>query len=395
MTAVENKQYLTFRWQDLQYGIETTLVQEILPLPELTTITEDCSNIIGIINLRGQIVPIMHLDLLQQQQHKIFQLSDYLIVMQIDGLQFGFVVNQVNELLELNAEVVEIDPDLALLTDINTNLIAATAKVEAGNIVLLNPQLLIAQLDAVLTLIWDAQMQLDAIATEVDQQSTQQTNQQNFLQSNSESYSGFLPEITADERVTELQTSNIFANFYELYCPNISLEEREIFQQRAEQLRLPIESLKGTNKLMPLAVINLNNQYFGLDLELVREFTNISNLTSIPCCPNHIVGNMNWRGEIVTLVDIRNVLHLPTTPIGIGSQAVVVQVDDIVAGLPVDQVLEMAYLNSADLKPVSGIFSELGEQYIQGTAFLQEKMLRVLDLPKLFTEGGLAVNEEI
>jgi purine-binding chemotaxis protein CheW len=145
---------------------------------------------------------------------------------------------------------------------------------------------------------------------------------------------------------------------------------------------------------MPLAVIGFGDEYFGLDLGLVREFTDISNLTPIPCCPNHIVGNMNLRGEIVTLVDIRQVLNLPTPPVSVGSQVVVVQVDDIVAGLPVERVLEMVELNAADMKPLSGILSDFSEQYIRGTAFFQEKMLNVLDLPKIFRQGELVVNEE-
>ena len=71
-----------------------------------------------------------------------------------------------------------------------------------------------------------------------------------------------------------------------------------------------------------------------------------------------------------------------------------VQVDDIVAGLPVDQVLEMVELNPADLTPLSGILSNSGEQYFRGTTLFEEKMLTVLDLPKIFMQGTLAVNEE-
>jgi purine-binding chemotaxis protein CheW len=145
---------------------------------------------------------------------------------------------------------------------------------------------------------------------------------------------------------------------------------------------------------MPLAVIGFGDEYFGLDLGLVREFTDISNFTPIPCCPNHIVGNMNLRGEIVTLVDIRQVLNLPTPPVSVGSQVVVVQVDDIVAGLPVEQVLEMVELNAADMTALSGILGDFGEQYIRGSTFFQEGVLRVLDLPKIFNQGELIVNEE-
>jgi purine-binding chemotaxis protein CheW len=138
----------------------------------------------------------------------------------------------------------------------------------------------------------------------------------------------------------------------------------------------------------------LGGEYFGVDLELVREFTEIGNLTPIPCCPKHIVGNMNLRGEIVTLVDIRNVLNIPTVPVSVGSPAVVIQVDDLVAGLPVDRVLEMVYLNSADMTPLPTAPSAFGEQYLRGTAFFQEKTLKFLDLAQIFTQGKLAVNEQ-
>ncbi len=373
---MQTQQYLTFRLHDLQYGIEAALVQEMLPLPELTPITEAATDIIGVLNLRGQIAPIMHLDLLQEHPVKGCHLSDYVIVMQWEGLQFGIVAHQVNEVLELDKAVIAIESPDELITDINAAFISGFAKVDFGNIVLLDPKTLIGKLDAILPLIWDAQMQLDVVASHPISDVEHQPEKEVLQQDN------------------ELLTPKILSSFYDLYCPNSTTAERAVFRQRADNLRQSIEISKVTNELMPLAVIGLGHEYFGLDLELVHEFTDISNLTPIPCCPNHIVGNMNLRGEIITLVDIRNVLNLPAVPVRVGSKVVVVQVDDIVAGLPVDQVLEMVDLNSADMTPLTGILSDLSEQYLRGTAFFQEKMLRVLDLPKLLIQGGLAVDEQ-
>jgi purine-binding chemotaxis protein CheW len=373
---MENKEYLTFRLHDLQYGIEAVLVQEILPLPELTPIPEAVTDIIGILNLRGEIVPIIHLDLLQDTPVKGCNVSDYVIVMQWEDLQIGMVVHQVNEVLELNDKVIETGSYSGLFSDINTGFIAGVAKVDTGSIVLVEPKTLIREPDAVLPLIWDAQTHLDIVPSSPTSQVEEPLEQEVWQQ---------------DE---ELKTSKILSSFYDLYCPSSTPKERAIFRQRADALRQASESLKVTNELMPLAVIGFGNEYFGLDLKLVREFTNIGDLTPIPCCPNYIVGNINLRGEIVTLVDIRKVLNLPNTPVSVGSPAVVIQVDDIVAGLPVDLVLEMASLNSTDMTPLSGILSDFGEQYIRGTALFQEKILRVLDLPKLFTKGELVVNEQ-
>jgi len=374
---MKNKQYLTFHLHNLQYGIEATLVQEIFPLPEVTLIDKAATTVMGILNLRGQIVPIMHLDLLRQYSVKTCHISDYVIIMQCEGLQFGLVVHQVNEVLEVNTATIETEPFYELVCDNHIEFTAEVAKLNVGNIILLDPKTLTSQIDAILPLIWDAQMQIDAMtassSSDVEQQLEQDVLQQ---------YEG-------------LQAHKISTNFYDLYCLELTAAERAIFRQRADNLKPSSESLKVINKLMPLAVIGFDNEYFGLDLELVREFTDIGNLTPIPCCPNHIVGNMNLRGEIITLVDIRTVLNLPIAPVHVGSQAVVVQIDNIVAGLPVDQFLEMVELNSADIASLPTAPSNLGEQYLRGTVVFEEKMLKVLDLPKVFMQGGLAVDEEV
>jgi purine-binding chemotaxis protein CheW len=371
-----NKQYLTFRWHDLQYGIEAALVQEIFPLPELIPINEATTDIIGLLNLRGQIIPMINLDLLQWHPIKACHITDNVIVLQWEGLQFGLVVHQANEVLELNAEGINLESFLESIGDINPTFISGFANIEAGNILLLEPNALISQPDALLTVIWDAQIQLDVIEESPISEVKQQL------------------EKALPQPCEEFEASKILSSFYDLYCPNATPEEKAVFRQRADNLRQSSESVNVTTELIPLAVIGFGNEYFGLDLELVRAFTDISNLTVIPCCPSHIVGNMNLRGEIVTLVDIRNVLNLPPTPVSVGSKAVVVQVDDIVAGLPVDQVLEMVELNAADMTPLPATLSNLGEQYLRGTAFFREKILKVLDLPKLFTQGRLAVHEE-
>lgn len=373
---MEAQQYLTFHWNDLQYGIEAALVQEIFPLPEITPIAEASSDLIGILNLRGQIVAITHLDLLRVSPLKECTINDYLIIVQWEDLQIGIVANQANEVIELNNEAIEKELVGQLISDIDPAFISGIVQGETSHIVLLNPKTFIRQPDAILTLIWDAQSQLDGMA-KLPTDAVESPLIQDEL----------LP-------IEEIQTPKISSNFYELYCPNATPEEREIFRQRADNLKPSVEDSNVASELMPLAVIGLGNEYFGLDLDLVREFTAIGNLTPIPCCPKHIVGNMNLRGEIVTLVDIRNVLNLPTTPVIVGSQTVVVQVEDMVAGLPVDQVWEMVYLNAADITSLSRVSSEFGEQYLRGTAFFQEKILRVLDLEKIFTQGELVVNEQ-
>ena len=388
---MNTQQYLTFSLDNLQYAIEMALVQEVVTIPELTIIDEALTKIIGIINLQGKIIPIMHLNLIQNLPVQPCNLSDNIIVIQCQGLQLGIITNQINQVINLNLEEIKIN-DLSEESETDTALIAGFYQMETANIILLEPHVLITQLDPVLPLIWDAQMQLDMIASTPHELEPPNLISQNSLNIPFFSVENELSElIKQDEQA--LQISETFSNFYDLYCPSTTSEERELFRKRANKLKLSSD-IKLINKLIPLAIIAWDNQYFGVDLELVRAFIDISNLTPIPCCPSHIIGNMNLRGEIITLVDIRQVLNLPFSTISIGSQSMLVQVDDIVAALPV-QVLDMVELKSIDLSPLPTDSTNSSQHYFRATTLFKGRTLRILDLPKIFKQGGIAVNEEV
>lgn len=348
---MRNKQYLTFDLYDLQYGIESVLVQEIFPLPELKPIAKNSGEVIGIFDWHGQVVPVIHLGFLQRYSVQKCHLSDFVILVQWEGLQIGLVVHQVNELLELNAEVVGIEVFSKLPSSIKTILINGVARVNSDIILLLNSRALIHQ-EALLSLIGNRQMHTD---------------------------------------INQVKSEVFYPSFYDLHCSNATLQERAIFRQRADSLR-QVTDISETTKDIPIMVIRLGNEYFGMNIELVREITSVRNWMTIPYSPKHIIGNMLLRGEIITLVDIRNILHLPITSLNVGCMAVVIQVNNIIAGVVVDEVLELSYINSAEIKPLP-ITASITHRYIQGRANFQEKILSLLNLERIFTESELVMRK--
>jgi len=60
---MESKAYLIFYLDKSPYAIAAQTVKEIFPLPELIPLPEAPTDIIGVLNLRGEILPIMHLAL--------------------------------------------------------------------------------------------------------------------------------------------------------------------------------------------------------------------------------------------------------------------------------------------------------------------------------------------
>jgi purine-binding chemotaxis protein CheW len=125
---------------------------------------------------------------------------------------------------------------------------------------------------------------------------------------------------------------------------------------------------------------------------VVREFSHLRRVTPVPCCPPHIAGNMNLRGDILTLVDIRGLLNIPAEDAA--AEVMVVESGELSIGVPVDKVLEVIYLLPADIASLPAAHGERNE-YCKGVVRYGESMVSILDMQKILAKGGLDVEEEV
>ncbi len=348
---VSHKPYLLFSLDGSRYGIEASCVQEIFFLPELTPVAEAPRDIAGILNLRGRILPVMDLNIRLGQRSRDYQLSDSIVVLELQEFQIGIIVSQVHEVQELSSE--EVTAEISYGRKIpgqSHHLISGVAKMADGVVMLLDREPLIR-------------------------------------------YSPVAELARGEDNSAAKEPETLLAE-HRVFCPNATPEERAIFRARAENLMLPSDRQDFTG-LIPLAVVGLNGEYFSIDLEMVREFTDIRKITPIPCTPPHIVGNMNLRGEILTLIDLRGVLNLPPNGIEATSKAMVLHVDDLVAGVVVDRVYDVTYLHPKDITPIPAAVHSSNDEFLRGTAPYRDKMMTLLDVPKIFAKGDLVVNEEV
>lgn len=339
--------YLIFNLNGSLYGVKATLVQEIFYLPELTVAVEAPADIIGVINLRGRIVPIMDLNRRFGRQPQDYQLSDSIIVVEWQDLLIGILVNQVHEVKNLDSANIEIAVQYGREQETASRFTAGIAKLDGEIITILNHESLLR-------------------------------------------YSSLQEPLAALEPAADQSNGSRKAS--ELLC--LSKADQAVLRDRATNL-LQLPQNQDFTGLIPLAVIGLNGEYFGLDLKFVREFTDIRRITPIPCCPSHIVGNVNLRGEIVTLIDIRGLLNLSTRSNDSVKTAMIVDIDELIAGITVDEVFDVTYLDPNELKAVPTAVHSEGSEFLKGTAPYSERMMGILDMGKIFNQGSLFVEEEL
>jgi purine-binding chemotaxis protein CheW len=174
---------------------------------------------------------------------------------------------------------------------------------------------------------------------------------------------------------------------------HLSTDEQQILRSRSESLRQAVDTQDTVG--VPITVIRLAGEYFGLSLETVHEFTDIRKVTPVPCCPPHILGNMNLRGEIVTLVDISQAVNLLIDSSNFRRKAIVVRMDDVVAGIAVDEIVDVIHLDLTQISTVPVAIHSASDEYLQGVASYQDKMIGIINLSKILSSGVLVVNEDL
>ncbi|MDK2823634.1 MAG: purine-binding chemotaxis protein CheW [Clostridia bacterium] len=131
-----DKQIVVFSLLNEEYGLEITSVQEIVRFQEITKIPEAPDFIKGIINLRGQVIPVI--DLKQRFYNIKSEITEdtRIVVVKIGTKTIGIIADQVSEVLHIPEEAIE--PTPALLNDFNQSGITGVGKLEDRLLILLD-----------------------------------------------------------------------------------------------------------------------------------------------------------------------------------------------------------------------------------------------------------------
>ncbi len=107
--AMKDK-YLTFRIADEDYAVEIRYVTEIIGIQKITQLPEMPNFIKGVINLRGQVIPVIDVRLRFKVEEKEYEDRTCIIVVNVQDVLFGLIVDTVSEVLNIENENISPPP---------------------------------------------------------------------------------------------------------------------------------------------------------------------------------------------------------------------------------------------------------------------------------------------
>ncbi|HAR94539.1 MAG TPA: chemotaxis protein CheW [Deltaproteobacteria bacterium] len=141
------------------------------------------------------------------------------------------------------------------------------------------------------------------------------------------------------------------------------------------------------SEVVQLVTFNLGGEEFGIDILSVQEINRMTDITKIPNAPDYVEGAINLRGSTIPIVDLRRRLGFEAGATGESTRIVVVELNESVMGFIVDSVSSVLRIPTNTIEPPPSVISHMESQYIKGVGKLDERLIILLDIQRLF-EGS-------
>ena len=132
----ESTQVVSFKLGPEEYGVDIAQVQEINRMVAVTNVPRAPVFMEGVINLRGQLIPIIDLRTRFGMPRAEHTKNTRIVVTEISSKRVGMVVDSVSEVLRLPLDAIEPAPDM--ITGVDTEYIRGVGKIDDRLIILLD-----------------------------------------------------------------------------------------------------------------------------------------------------------------------------------------------------------------------------------------------------------------
>ena len=138
--------------------------------------------------------------------------------------------------------------------------------------------------------------------------------------------------------------------------------------------------------ILQWVTFKLDNETYGINVMQVQEVLRYTEIAPVPGAPAYVLGIINLRGNVVTVIDTRQRFGLNPADISDNSRIVIIEADKQVVGILVDSVAEVVYLRQSEIETAPNVGNDESAKFIQGVCNKNGELLILVELDKMMTE---------
>ncbi len=139
----------------------------------------------------------------------------------------------------------------------------------------------------------------------------------------------------------------------------------------------------------------LAGETYGINVMQVQEVLRYTEIAPVPGAPEYVLGIINLRGNVVTVIDTRNRFGLASGEMTDNTRIVIIETEGHVIGILVDSVAEVVYLRQSEVETAPNVGNDESAKFIQGVCHKNDELLILIELNKLLTDTEWAELEDV
>lgn len=130
----------------------------------------------------------------------------------------------------------------------------------------------------------------------------------------------------------------------------------------------------------------LDGEVYGIDVMGVQEVLRVSDIAPVPGAPDYVMGIINLRGTVVSVVDARLRFGLSPAELTDSTRIIIIESENHTIGIMADAVAEVIDVSRDDIDLAPNIGNEDSSRYIHGVVSQNDSLLILIDIARLLSE---------
>ncbi|MEK6691435.1 MAG: chemotaxis protein CheW [Nitrospirota bacterium] len=174
--------------------------------------------------------------------------------------------------------------------------------------------------------------------------------------------------------------------------PSLTSEEKKrILRDRAKSLAKEPEKVIA-EEYLEIIEFALAYERYGIESSYIHEVYPLKDLTPLPCTPPFMLGIINVRGKIISVIDIKKFFGMSEKGLTDLNRVIIVKNDKMEIGILADAVLGARPILTGEIQPSIPTFTGIREEYLRG---ITKDRVVILDIARLISDKRIVVHEEV
>jgi purine-binding chemotaxis protein CheW len=169
-------------------------------------------------------------------------------------------------------------------------------------------------------------------------------------------------------------------------------EKKKILEARARTLAQQPAEPEDAEQRIEVIEFCLAYENYGIESSFVREAFPLVDITRLPCTPPFVLGIINVRGEIVSVLDLKKFFDLPERGLTDFNKVIILQSDSMVFGILADFIVGVRNIAKKEIQQRLPTLTGIREDYLVG---ITQNRTVILDAAQLLSDGKIVVHETV